>query len=107
DLKTRVHFEEEELALLVDRELDGPCVHVTRGARERDRGVGDRLLLRVVERRRRRFLEDLLMAPLRGAVALAERDDRAVRVGEDLNLDVARALHKALEHEALVAERRR
>jgi hypothetical protein len=37
------------------------------------------------------FLDELLVAALDGAVALAEVDDRAVPVAEDLDLDVAGA----------------
>ena len=57
-----------------------------------------------VERRRRRLLEHLLVAPLHRALALAERERRAVRVGEQLDLDVARPLEVALEEDAVVAE---
>ena len=39
--------------------------------------------------RRRRLLDELLVATLEGAVPLAERDDRARRVTEELDLDVA------------------
>ena len=46
------------------------------------------------------------MAALHRALALAERDDGAVRVGEQLDLDVARPLEVALEENAVVAERR-
>src|SRR5437868_5934549 len=45
------------------------------------------------------------MAALGRAVTLAERDDRAVRVGEELDLDVAWSLDGALEDQPLVAER--
>ncbi len=54
-----------------------------------------------------RFLQQLLVAALDGALALAERDDVAVLVGEDLELDVARALDELLHVHVAVAERRR
>ena len=44
------------------------------------------------------------MAALDGAVALAEVDDVAVRVGEDLHLDVAAGGDRPLEDEVAVAE---
>ena len=44
------------------------------------------------------------MAPLDRAVALAQVDDVPVRVGEDLDLDVARVLEVALEVDAVVRE---
>ena len=48
------------------------------------------LALGRVERGRRRFLEDLLVAALQRAVALAEMDRIALAVAEHLDLDVAR-----------------
>ena len=45
------------------------------------------------------------MAPLGGAVALEQVHDAAVRVGEHLHLDVARALDQALDQQRAVAER--
>jgi len=47
------------------------------------------------------------VAALDRAVALAERRDVAVRVGEELDLDVARPLEVALAEDRVVAERRR
>ena len=44
------------------------------------------------------------MAPLDRAVALAEVDDVAVRVGEHLHLDVARILEVALDVDVRVGE---
>ena len=46
------------------------------------------------------------MAPLHGAVALTEREHRAVCVGEELDLDVAGPLDVALAEDGAVAERR-
>ena len=46
------------------------------------------------------------MAPLHRAVALAEREHGAVRVREQLDLDVPRPFEIALEVDAVVAERR-
>ena len=46
------------------------------------------------------------MAPLHRALALEEVHDVAVRVGEDLNLDVTRPLDQPLDVERAVAERR-
>ena len=46
------------------------------------------------------------MAALKRAVALAERDDASVPVGEELDLYVAGPFEEALEEDAVVAERR-
>ena len=54
--------------------------------------------------RRRRLLDELLVAALDRAVALAETDRVAVRVGEDLDLDVARVGQVALEVDRRIGE---
>src|SRR5439155_7685308 len=51
------------------------------------------------------LLEHLLVAPLHRAFALAEGDD-AVRVAEELDLDVTRPLDVALAEDPVVAEGR-
>ena len=55
--------------------------------------------------RRRRFLDDFLMAALHRAIALAEMDRVALAVGEHLDLDVARVLEEFLHVDLIVAER--
>ena len=55
---------------------------------------------------RGRFLDDLLMAPLHRAVALAEVHRVAVAVGEHLELDVPRVLEELLHVDLIAAERR-
>ena len=59
----------------------------------------------VVDRDGRRLLEDLLVAALHRALALAEVRDGAVLVAEDLDLDVAARGDVALEQQRVVAER--
>ena len=59
----------------------------------------------VGDARRRRFLDDLLVAALHRAVALAEVDRVALAVGEHLDLDVARVLEELLHVDQVVAER--
>jgi hypothetical protein len=56
--------------------------------------------------RRRRFLDELLVAPLDGAVPLPERDHGAVGVAKELHLDVARRSYLALQVDRAVTERR-
>ncbi len=68
--------------------------------------VADRLALLGRDARRRRLFDDLLMAALQGAVALAEVHDVAVVVGEHLDLDVARLLQELLHVDLGVAEGR-
>src|SRR5207245_10285404 len=60
----------------------------------------------LADRGRGRLLDDLLIAALDRAFALAEADAAAVLVDRDLGLDVPHTLQAALEIQALVAERR-
>ena len=57
-----------------------------------------------VERRRRRLLDELLEAPLYGALALSQMDVRAVTIGQHLHFDVARALDVALDVDPAILE---
>ena len=100
DLEAGVHLEEVELAVLVE-ELDGAGVDVVAAVGDLDRGLAHRLATDLVgEAGRRALLDQLLVAALRRAVALAEPHAVAVRVGDHLHLDVAGlgevALHVAL-----------
>src|SRR5690606_23706190 len=62
---------------------------------------------RLRDTRRGRFLDELLVASLRRAVAFAQVHAGAEAVGEDLDLDVARPVETALEQQRSVAEGRR
>src|SRR5262249_8334322 len=87
DLQPRVHLEEIEARVLADDELDGAGGIVTDRLGQRDRlrthgGAGRR-----VDQRRRGFLDDLLVAALDRAFALAEMNNVAVPVADHLDLD--------------------
>src|SRR3954447_24483758 len=98
DLDPRVQLEEVALPP-GDEELGGAGVAVADRAGEALRGVEELGPELRVDRRRRRLLEHLLVAALDGAGALADRRHLAVRVGEELHLDVPRALEVALAEE--------
>ena len=107
DLQAGVHLHEEELVGPVggDDELDragAGVVDAARGVAGRgaDAGAG-----RGVQQRRRRLLDDLLVAALQAALALAEVHDVAVAVGEHLHLDVPGVQHEPLEEQGVVTER--
>ena len=106
DLQPRVHFEEEEALVLSGDELDGAGAVVADGLGQCDRLLAHLPARRLVEQRRRRFLDDLLVAALDRAFALAEIDDVAVLVAEHLDLDVARIDDELLDEDAVVAEGR-
>ena len=105
-LKPGVHFHEEELLGAVggDDELHRAGSDIVDAAGgiagcSADPGPG-----RGVEQRRRRLLDDLLMATLQAALTLAEMKHRTVGVGEHLNLNVPGAQDEPLEEQGVVAE---
>src|ERR1700751_337565 len=97
DLQPRIHLEEIEAALWVHEELERARIDVSDCARASDRGVRQPALGLRLEVRGRRLLQELLMTPLDRALALVQVDDAALRVAEDLDLDVARRLEIALD----------
>ena len=103
DLDATVQLEEEELAAL-EHELGRARADVADRACEARRRLRHLHAQVGVERGRRRLLEHLLVAALHRALALAEREHRPMPVGEQLDLDVTRALEVALEIDAVVAE---
>ena len=104
DLDPPVQLEEEELAA-VDDELDRSRAPVADRAAKRDGRLVQGVTHGRGESRRRRLLEDLLVAALNRAVALPEGDDVAARVRQELHLDVSGPLEVALEIEGAVTER--
>ena len=104
DLDARVHLHEEVLAVRGEEPLDRPGRAVAARARRLDADRTDPRAQLVVDRRRRRLLDELLMPALDRAVALAEMDDVAVRVGEHLHLDVPRIDDQLLDVDARVGE---
>src|SRR5918998_5012993 len=106
DLEPRVHLEEEEVAVRAEQELDGAGARVAErltrahcgGAHPVAQGEGDR--------GGGALLNDFLVAALDRALALEQVHYAPGRVAEDLDLDVARVLEQALEHERVVAEGR-
>src|SRR5262249_52981485 len=95
-----------ELAFAAEEELDRPRVGIVDGPRRRQSRRGDALAQLATHRWRRALLDDLLMAPLNRALALAEMNAVAVTVGEHLNLDMPGPLEIALEIHAPIAKRR-
>ena len=104
DLDPGVHLHEEVLAVPGQQPLDRPGRAVARRACGVDRDLADPRAQRVVDRRRGRLLDELLVASLDRAVPLAEVDHVAVPVGEHLHLDVARILDEPLDVDGRVGE---
>ena len=105
DLQPRVHLQKVVVAVAVEHELAGSGVDVADRLRRADRSRSHGVAQFGRQRDRRRFFDDLLMAPLNRTLAFAEMNRRAVRVGKNLKLDVARIAQIAFEQHRVVAER--
>src|SRR5205085_11918343 len=106
DLQGGGHLDKKELAVLIE-ELERAGAAVAEFAEGLDRKRRQPLALDAVQRRRRGFLEHLLVRALQGAVALAEVDDAAPAIAENLDFDVPRPLEMAFEIDLAAAEKRR
>src|SRR5262249_57232084 len=102
DLDARVHLEEEPLALRGEKSLDGAGAPIPDRASGGDRYLADPGADLFVDCRRRRLLDELLVAALDRAVALAEEQFVAVRIGDALCLDVARILEAPVDGHPIV-----
>ncbi len=90
DLQPGVHLQEVEALVLAGDELDRSGGIVAHRLGQRDGLLAHPPARLGIEQRRGRLLDDLLVAALDRAFALAEIDDVAVLVAEQLDLDVAR-----------------
>ena len=106
-LQPRVHLQKIEVPVAIDDEFHRARARVAHGLRQRHgllahgaAGVG-------VEKRARRLLDHLLVAPLDRAFALAQIDAIAMTVAEHLDLDMARLRDEFLDEDPVVAETRR
>jgi len=104
DLDASIHLDKVELSLRIDEELDGPCVFVS-GSGGRADGRFAHFLAQIGRQKWRwGLLNELLVAALYGAIAFAEVQGFAVRVGEDLELNVPRVGDVLLNVDIAIAE---
>ena len=106
DLQPRVELDEVEAAVGAEQELEGARVLVADRPACALRGGLHLLAHPLVERGRRRLLDQLLVPPLDRALALPEREHAAGRVAQHLHLDVTRRDERLLQVEIAVRERR-
>ena len=105
DLQARIHFQKIERAVRIEQEFERARALV---ADRLDGGDRERAHARAQlgrDGRGGRFLDQLLVAALGRAVALAEMNRFAPAVGDDLDLDMARRFDRALQQHCRVAER--
>src|SRR3990172_11318138 len=88
NLKSRIHFEKMEILLLINEELHGPGIRVA-GLFPQPHGCDAHCTsCSIIDDRRRRFLDNLLVSPLDGSIPLTHILHIPVMVGEYLNLNM-------------------
>src|SRR5260370_21364937 len=87
-LDAGIHLHEIVRAVFVEQHLDRPCPDVVDGLCTGDRRGAHLFAELGGHSRARRFFDEFLMAPLDGAIPLAEMDDITVRVAENLAFDM-------------------
>ena len=106
DLNPRVDLDEVEAALIhVHQELDRAGAEISDVTGETQRRLAQLASLGVVQVRRRRPLDHLLVTALDRTVAFEEMDDVAVFIPEDLHLDVTGPADEPLEVDLVAAKR--
>src|SRR5262245_20397276 len=103
DLDARVHFDEIELAVLVQK-LNCADAQIADLAHRFSNSLADRVARARVERGRGPFLPHLLVTALKGAIALAEVNGVAFAVAKHLNFDVPRPFEIFLDIEGVVSK---
>ena len=105
DLQPRVHLHEVVVPVAVEQKFERARAFAGDGLDGRHRRGAHARAQLGRDRRRGRFLDQLLVAPLHRALALAEVDRVAVAIGEHLDLDVPRLDDGLLEDDGGIAER--
>src|SRR5271169_2997399 len=103
DLQARIHLDEKEFTVLIE-EFEGANALVAELAQCLDGERAELIALFLVECGRGRLFEYLLMRALERAVALAEMNDPAPAVTNDLDLDMTRPLEVTFEIDLAAAE---
>src|SRR5688500_2761218 len=96
DLQARVELQEVESPLAIEQKLDRPRVRVACGAPDRDGRRADRRAQRQRQLWRGGFLDHFLVPALDRAFPLAQVDQIALLVAENLELDMARRRQRTL-----------
>ncbi len=105
DLQPGVDLEKIKfVGLRIENEFNRAGVLVARGGAEARGTIPQALALCIGQAGRGSFLDDFLVAALRGTVAFAERDDVAEPVAENLHFNVARLLHVFFKIDAPLLE---
>ena len=93
-----------DVQICIRDELHGACILVSNGARRLDRVAGQLFAKGRGQNGAWRFLDNLLPPPLRGAIALVQMHDVALRIAKDLHFEMAGMVDQPLQHEPVIAE---
>ncbi len=104
DLNARIHLHEIEAAILIEQEFDRARILITRCTYCLDGCNAHGTTSFAIERRRRRFFQQLLMTALERAIAFAQRNAVIVLISQDLNLDMAWTQHELLQIDIAIAK---
>jgi len=105
DLDPGVHFHEIEiLRLFIDEVFDGASILIVDRLDQSYGSIAHALAEFRSEKWRWAFLDDFLVAALHGAIALAKVDEVAVRIRDDLELDVMRVEHEFFQIAFAISE---
>ena len=96
-LYASVHFDEINRTVLIHQKFNRARAAVTDLFERRDNLIAHLRPPPGIDRRRRGFFDELLVAALDAAFAFAQMDDSAMRVPEHLKFDVARTFDEFLE----------
>ena len=99
-----IHLEEVEIAVCIKQELDGAGVGVIYGGSQSQGGAFEARSDLRGDGHRGSLLDDLLEATLDGALPLPEAQQVAVRIADDLHLDVPRPDDVLFEDNGVVPE---
>src|SRR6185369_17808041 len=96
--------EKVKLAARIQYKLDGSRIEIVCRSCRRNSGLAHPRAQRRCQGRRGRFLDDFLVSPLDGALALEDMDDVAMRIAEDLKFNVTRIAKILLDEYAVISK---
>ena len=106
DLEPRVHFQKIEIQLFIQQKLDRAGAQILATFGHSDGSLAHFFPQNRGQNSRWGLLDHLLVPPLDRTFALKKIDSVALRVGDDLDLDVARRRDIFFDKNRAVAERR-
>jgi len=103
-LQAGVHFQEIEIAILIDDEFHRPGRAIFHLLGQRDRLFAHRLAGCLIQERGWGFFDHLLMASLDGTFPLPQIQAGALSIGQNLNFDMAGFFNEFFNEDTVVAK---